>query len=713
MSSDTPDEPLNQVRPRFSRGREKRSQGAGHKLLAQGMRALDGKAGAAANRALQVARGRFAPSPKAALRRALSKAMRGDRAGTAKRAGHTRGAGVRVASKHAQRVIVKARVVPVRAAAPGKAIREHLRYMARDAAALDGESGKLFAGADELDQSAIDAFAERGLSCRHQFRFIVSPERGGDLDLERFTRDLMRSMERDLGTRLDYVAAVHHDTDQPHVHIVVNGRDARGGDLVISRDYIANGLRHRAMEQATDALGYRSDLDILQSLTRDIAAERFTAFDRRLQMLADRHPEGVIDLRVTPTEPRAALQRRLYLGRLAYLTEHSLARDVGDGLWRLERDAVDRLRGLTQHRDIQHQVEKHREAADRVGAVEVVDKAKLGAPITGRVLGRGLANELSEAAYLVVAGVDGKTYYAALSSHSERDLAQGARTGDIVTLKRAEARAGGRADRVIIDLANSNGGVYDRQVHLAQVRGLRLPYDATPERFVDAHVRRLDALASRGLVVRERDGVYRVPSDLIARLESDPAPARDSAFVKVDVHGRDLRAQSVTRALTWLDEQIIAGIPYQLRQVTVRTQFQDDLIHAAEQRAQRLARLGLAQLDGDGVQLDPHLRSKLAGLERGEAAERLAAQYGRYVEIDPTRQFRGRVAAIETLTSGPHAVVASGDRFTIVPAERGLANQLGKDVSLALAAAPGRDAVQTRVRFRVLDAMDLSPSLGR
>jgi len=113
------------------------------------------------------------------------------------------------------------------------------------------------------------------------------------------------------------------------------------------------------------------------------------------------------------------------------------------------------------------------------------------------------------------------------------------------------------------------------------------------------------------------------------------------------------------------------------------------------------------------VQIDPHLRSKLTGLERGDAAARLAAQYGRYVEFDPTRQFRGRVAVVETLPSGPHAVVASGDRFTIVPAERGLANQLGKKVSLTLAPASGRDAQQTRVRFRVLDAMDVSPSLGR
>lgn len=713
MSNDTPDKPSKPVRPRISRTREKRSQGGGHQLLAKGLRALDGKAGAAANRALSVARGRFAPSPKAALRRALSNAIRGPGTRGPKRSHHARGAGVRAAGKHAQRVVVKARVVMVRATSPGKAIRQHLAYMARDAASRDGETGRLFDGQGELAPSTIDAFADRGQSCRHQFRFIVSPERGGDIDLERFTRDLVRSMERDLGTRLDYVAAVHHDTDQPHVHIVVNGRDARGGDLVISRDYIANGMRHRAMELATDALGYRSDLDILKSLSRDVQADRFTALDRPLQTLAERHPDGVIDLRATPADPRAALQRRLYLGRLAYLTGNGLAREGAEGVWRLEPDALDRLRGLTQHGDIQRQVERHLEPGERPGSIEIVDKSKLAAPVTGRVVGRGVANELSGTPYLVVAGMDGKTYYAALSAYSERELGHGARTGDVVTLRRVDARASGRADRVIVDLANRHDGVYDPQVHLANSRGQRLPYNATPDRFVDAHVRRVEALVSRGLVKRETEGRYRVPADLIARLETNATPARDSAFIRVDVHGRDLRAQSAARVMTWLDEQLVAGIPQQLRLVAVRTRFQDDVIQAAEQRIRQLVQLGLAQVDGDGVRLDPHLSSTLGRIERGDAAARLSAQYGCYVELSETQRFNGRVVALESLTSGAHAIVASGDRFTVIPADRGLSQHVGKDVSLTLASTRDRDADQTRVRFRVLDAMNLSPSLGR
>jgi type IV secretory pathway VirD2 relaxase len=707
MSDDTLDSASERVRPRFRRPRGKGAQNAGHALLAAGSRALDAKAGAASNRVLRVARGSFAASPKAALRRAVANALRG----SAKRAHHARGAGIRAAAKYAQRVVVKARVVLVRHNSPDKAIRQHLAYMARDPASRDGQTGRLFNEVGDLDARDVGAFAERGLSCRHQFRFIVSPERGGDLDLERFTRNLMRSMERDLGTRLDYAAAVHHDTDQPHVHIVVNGHDARGGDLVISRDYIANGMRHRAMELATDALGYRSDLDILQSLARDVHADRFTALDRRLQKASECNPDRTIDLRLTPGEPRAAMQRRLNLGRLEHLGRMGLASEVVSGVWRLEPHALDRLRGFTQHRAVQRLVEKHLNASDHNGSIEIVDKAKLRVPITGRVLGRGLANELSDAAYIVVAGIDGKTYYAALSSHSERHLAEPARAGDIVTLSGVESRPTGRADRTIVEQAAGNRGLYDAQRHLESIRGQRLPFGAAPERYVEAHVRRCDALVSRGFLARESEGRYRVPSDLLERLTVDPARARDSAFITVEVQGRDLRAQVAARVFTWLDEQLVTGAPQSLRQSAVRTRFQDDLIEAAERRTCQLVQLGLARIDADGVQFDSQLRSKLMRIEHEDAVRRLSQTYGRYVELAQTQRFAGRVAATETLVSGAHAVVVSGDRFTLVPAEHDLAKLVGRDVSLSLAS--GRDAEQTRVRFRVLDAMDLSPSLGR
>jgi hypothetical protein len=79
------------------------------------------------------------------------------------------------------------------------------------------------------------AFAERCKEDRHHFPFIISPEDAGDMpDLTAFTRDLARQMETDLGTRLDWVAVDHWNTDNPHVHLLVRGVDEQDADLVIS-----------------------------------------------------------------------------------------------------------------------------------------------------------------------------------------------------------------------------------------------------------------------------------------------------------------------------------------------------------------------------------------------------------------------------------------------------------------------------------------------
>src|SRR3546814_19414995 len=93
------------------------------------------------------------------------------------------------------------------------------------------------------------AFADRSKDDRHHFRFIVSPEDAGEMtDLRAFTRDLATQMEADLGSRLDWVAVDHWNTDNPHVHLLVRGVADTGADLVISSDYISRGLRSTAAE---------------------------------------------------------------------------------------------------------------------------------------------------------------------------------------------------------------------------------------------------------------------------------------------------------------------------------------------------------------------------------------------------------------------------------------------------------------------------------
>ena len=99
-----------------------------------------------------------------------------------------------------RRVIVKQR--SVRAAGKNGRTRAHLRYVQRDGTSRDGERGQLYSAHD--DRADGDDFIERGKDDRHQFRFIVSPEDGAELsDLTAYTRDLMKQVEADLGTKLD------------------------------------------------------------------------------------------------------------------------------------------------------------------------------------------------------------------------------------------------------------------------------------------------------------------------------------------------------------------------------------------------------------------------------------------------------------------------------------------------------------------------------
>ncbi len=112
----------------------------------------------------------------------------------------------------------------------------------------------------DRDIADVDSFEARVEPDRHEFRFIVSPEDAAEIgDLRAYTRALMGRMEADLGTRLDWVAVDHWDTDNPHTQVVLRGVDATGENLVIARDYIAHGMRCRASELATDLLAPQTE----------------------------------------------------------------------------------------------------------------------------------------------------------------------------------------------------------------------------------------------------------------------------------------------------------------------------------------------------------------------------------------------------------------------------------------------------------------------
>lgn len=80
----------------------------------------------------------------------------------------------------------------------------------------------------------------------------------------------MCQVEKDTGRQLNWAAVNHHDTDNPHVHIVVHGVDKNGDDLRIDGRYLGEGMRWRAQEILTRELGRRSEMDLAMERSLDV-----------------------------------------------------------------------------------------------------------------------------------------------------------------------------------------------------------------------------------------------------------------------------------------------------------------------------------------------------------------------------------------------------------------------------------------------------------
>lgn len=361
--------------------------------------------------------------------------------------------------------VVKARVV--RQFSGSVPLAAHLKYLRREGVTRDGKEAKMFG--PETDEGNHDAFSDRCKDDRHHFRFIVSPDDAQELgDLKSFARDLMVDMERDLGTKLDWAGVDHWNTEHPHIHILVRGVADDGENLVISRDYIRQGMRDRASDILTQTLGPRTDRDIRRTIEQQIDTDRWTQLDRQLVRDADRH--GTIDLAPHPdSQPDEFLT--LKVGRLRKLESLGLANEIRPGQWTMAEEAETTLRALGERGDIIKRMHRSlashgidRGAADYVFAAEQIDKS-----IIGRLLERGLDDELRGSAYAIVDSADGRAHHIRFQ---DLDATGDSAPGSIVELRHyADAKGRSRfalavrSDLSIEEQIHADGSTWlDRQL---------------------------------------------------------------------------------------------------------------------------------------------------------------------------------------------------------------------------------------------------------
>jgi type IV secretory pathway VirD2 relaxase len=335
-----------------------------------------------------------------------------------------------------RRVIVKARIARHGTSDLGAA-RSHQHYIMRDGVTREGGPGHLYDR--ERDAAEGGDFLERQKGDTYQFRIIVAPDDSGRMrDLKPFVRDLMRRMEDDLHTKLDWVAADHFNTGHPHTHLIIAGHDDRGQDLVMARHYISYGIRTRARDLVTRELGPEQAFERMVKLANEMKAERLTSLDRGI--IADAK-ENVLVISAASDDDRDGGGRRaggaqlsMRVGRLRHLERMGLAEEKKSGVWAIDPKLETKLRSMGERGDIMvtmNQVMRSHGIDRSAGDFTIFSGARKAEPVIGKVVEVGIADEMTDRKYLVVDGIDGRVYYAETGKLAAGNIPE---PGMIVTL---------------------------------------------------------------------------------------------------------------------------------------------------------------------------------------------------------------------------------------------------------------------------------------
>jgi len=288
--------------------------------------------------------------------------------------------------------------------------RAHGRYLERESAAGGADPG--FDARETDVQMSARLQGWQASKDELLWKFIISPEFGERADLQRLTRELMRSIEEDLSGPIEWAAVAHNNTEHPHVHVALRGKSANGIVLRLNRDYIKRGVREIAEDLCTRQLGYRTSLDAAEAERREINETRFTSLDRTILRKASLSDRG-------PVLKQASIEKHHIQARLLALQRMGLAVEGADSAWQLRPDMEQVLRAMHRTSDRQRTLAAHGAlVSDERLAIEAIDWQRLEC-VEGRVLVHG-EEEHSGKSYLMLESTAGMVYYIPYTSEIEK-----------------------------------------------------------------------------------------------------------------------------------------------------------------------------------------------------------------------------------------------------------------------------------------------------
>lgn len=468
------------------------------------------------------------------------------------------------AREYPQRVVIKARVVTGQGASSVERMRKHRTYLSRSGTGLTGKSPKFFDSQGYCSQEQLHLKGVQWVSDPHHFRFIISPEQGARLELEDYVRSVMRQVEEDLKTKLEWYGVCHHNTDNAHAHVVVRGVDEAGAPLIISREYLSHGMRHVAEREASIRLGMRGQEDLDQGILKLITEERFTWLDKELVRERDRSGEGAV-VRIKPLGPEAReFERRARLNklrRLAFLESKGLCREERTGVWKIDDRLEEVLKELGERRRIERLIAPlvaGREESKQDLLIHKESEEFSPKELVGTVVGKDLIDELYEKKFILLSGSDGRNHFIPLGPFSEATGFE-AQVGQVVKVV-AQQTTPVRAEEVIHRYLKEEAGEFwikqfsshvEREVNQKR---WSIPGGLTVEDYMSRFVARCSSLHKAGLIEPLGEGGWRIPKDIVEKAKSlDAVIGKKLKISVLSESYRPIKDEIEVKGASWLD----------------------------------------------------------------------------------------------------------------------------------------------------------------
>ena len=303
------------------------------------------------------------------------------------------------------------------------------------------------------------------------------------------------------------------------------------------------------------------------------------------------------------------------------------------------------------------------------------------------MIDKQLAEELGDRIAVTIDGADGKVHHVTLRDAAAAEEAQ---IGGIVEIRTVPSQR--PADRNIVEAARGIGS-YRPSVHRAAAMSNKLPVPGGDcDAYVDAHVRRQEALRRAGIVERLGSDVWSIPQDFEARAAAYDA-SRGPQVMTWLLSAYDLGRQVTSDGATWIDRQLLSGD----RSAIALSGFGAEVRLAMDQRTEELIQRGHARrVDATTLRVRANLIDTLTQQEVERVGRELAAERGlRLKPIEAGDSVRGKLLGSTQLASGRFAMIDDGLSLSLVPWRPVIERKVGREV------------------FGVMRGNDISWQLGR